>query len=375
MPEMNTQPLFPVYKPLIGDKERELVDDCIKSGWISSRGKYVEQFEDTLAAYLKKDSRTEGRAIATCNGTVALHLAMLALGIGTGDEVIAPSFTYIATTNSIEYVGAKVVFCDVDPLTWNARPEDIECLMNSRTKAVVCVHLYGNPCRAEELRSLCDRKGIFLIEDCAESLGATRNGQQTGTFSHISTFSFFGNKTLTTGEGGAVFTEIDSIYDRSLRIKSQGLAKHREYWHDIVGHNFRMTNIAAAIGVGQFTRINDVLSRKREIDLKYRQLLEGTFEFQQVDKESDSSCWMTTVLMRSESARDAARRSLKENGIETRPSFFPIHTMPMYSRTYHRLPNTESIALRGINLPSYPELTDSDISFISEKIRDEARES
>jgi perosamine synthetase len=368
MQEATIQPKFPVYKPLIGEKEQELVNECMQTGWISSRGKYVEQFEETLASYLQPEEEARGRAIATSNGTVALHLAMLALGIGAGDEVIAPSFTYIATTNCIEYVGAKTVFCDVDPLTWNARTEDIEGLINQKTKAVICVHLYGNPCKVDELRKLCDSKGLFLIEDCAESLGATWKNQQTGTFGHISTFSFFGNKTLTTGEGGAIYTPIDSIYDRAVRIKSQGLAKHREYWHDIVGYNFRMTNIAAAIGIGQFTRLEYILERKRDIDSMYRKILNGAVEFQQFDQESQSSCWMTSVLTKSESTRDSARRQLQEDGIETRPTFFPVHTMPMHSREYHWLPNTENVATRGINLPSYPELTHSDIRLIAEKV-------
>lgn len=362
---------YPVYSPSIGHLEKEFVLDCLETTWISSRGKYVDMFEHSLSAYIEPDPKKRGEAIAVSNGTVALHLAMLALGVSAGDEVIVPSFTYIASTNCVEYVGATPVFADCNESDWGIDPAEVLRLITPKTKAVICVHLYGVPTDAKLLRKICDDNGIFLVEDCAESLGAVIHGQQTGKFGHIATYSFFGNKTITTGEGGAIYTEIQSIYDRAVRLKSQGLAMHREYWHDIIGYNFRMTNIAAAIGVAQMSRIDEILERKRQIDQAYQdELHESGCSFQKVHSSGESSAWMTTPLFSSEKERDYVRSYLRGKGIETRPTFFPVHTMPMYATRYYWLKTTEDISLRGINLPSYPSLQDNDIAAISGSVKD-----
>ncbi len=362
---------YPVYQPVLGKLEEDYALDAVKSTWISSRGKYVDQFEQALSSYISNGVKTNGRAIAVANGTLALHLAMLSLGIQSDDEVIVPSFTYIATSNCVEYVGARPVFADCESGDWSISIESVQKLITPKTKAVIAVHLYGIPADLRALRELCDHHNIFLVEDCAESLGATIHGTHCGRIGHISTYSFFGNKTITTGEGGALYTEIDSIYDRAIRLKSQGLAKHREYWHDIIGYNFRMTNVAAAIGCAQLERIDEILCKKRNIDSEYRDLLSGLgAEFQCIRENVLTSAWMTTLLLESESQRDHVRTLLYQQGIETRPTFFPIHTMPMYSRSYSYLPMTESIALRGINLPSSPSLTNDDILIIVSAVRE-----
>jgi perosamine synthetase len=361
---------YPVYEPTLGKLEEDYALDAIKSTWISSRGKYVDQFEQALASYISNGAKTNGRAIAVANGTLALHLAMLSLGIQRDDEVIVPSFTYIATSNCVEYVGARPVFADCEGSDWSISIDSVKKLITPNTKAVIAVHLYGVPADLTALRELCDQRNIFLVEDCAESLGSKINGIHCGRIGHISTYSFFGNKTITTGEGGALYTEIDSIYDRAIRLKSQGLAKHREYWHDIVGYNFRMTNVAAAIGCAQLKRIDEILEKKRTIDAKYRDMLFGLgADFQLIRNNVLTSAWMTTLLLESESLRDHVRQLLYQQGIETRPTFYPVHTMPMYSRTYSYLPTTESIALRGINLPSSPKLTTDDILTIVSAVR------
>lgn len=361
---MNIQ--IPVYEPLLGDLEERYALDAIRSTWISSRGKYVNQFEEKLASYISGELLSPGRAIAVANGTLALHLSMLALGIKRGDEVIVPSFTYIATSNCVEYVGATPIFADCNLSDWCISIDSVQKLITPKTKAVIAVHLYGVPSNLSELRKLCDKHNLFLVEDCAESLGANIDGIHCGREGHISTYSFFGNKTITTGEGGAIYTEIDSIYDRALSIKSQGLAKHREYWHDIIGYNFRMTNVSAAIGCAQMERIDEILSKKRTIDSTYRSLLTSDLcSFQNLHIGMSTSAWMTALLVESERKRDAIRSKLYDCGVETRPTFFPVHTMPMYSQNYSYLPSTESIALRGLNLPSSPKLTIEQVEHIS----------
>ena len=203
-------------------------------------------------------------ATSVCNGTMALHLALVALGIGPGDEVIVPTLTYIASVNAITYTGAAPVFVDSLPDTWQMDPEDVRMKITPNTKAIMAVHLYGHPCDMEALTKIADDNGLFLIEDAAEAFGSKFRGRHAGSFGDISCFSFYGNKTITTGEGGMVVSDDDTLYDRSLHFKGQGLAKHREYWHDMIGYNYRMTNICAAIGLAQMEQVDSFLSRKRE---------------------------------------------------------------------------------------------------------------
>lgn len=362
--------MIPVYKPSIHAREIELVNDCLTSGWISSRGKYVQMFESQLADYIDAGSSGKGRVVSCSNGTVALHLAMLALGIGQGDEVIVPSFTYIATSNCVEYVGATPVFADCNEDDWNLSICDVKRLITPKTKAIIFVHLYGIPADLSELREMCDHSNIFLIEDCAESLGASINNVHCGRAGHISTFSFFGNKTITTGEGGAIYTQVDALYSRALRLKSQGLAESREYWHDMIGYNFRMTNICAAIGCAQLERIGLILERKRHIDSYYRAALsEYPVQFQLINDGISHSAWMTAFILESEEIRDELRSYLRDQSIETRPTFFPIHTMPMYSSSFRLLPVTDRIARSGLNLPSFPDISKSELQYIVDSIK------
>ncbi len=357
---------YPVYKPFLSTKEREYVLDCIDSSWISSKGKYVERFEHQFAEFLGVKN-----AVAVCNGTVALHAALVALGIGPGDEIIVPTLTYIASVNAITYTGATPVFADSLPDSWQIDPKDAAKRITPRTKGVMAVHLYGHPCDMDQLSALAKENQIFLIEDCAEAIGSEFKSRKVGNFGAISCFSFFGNKTITTGEGGMVTTNSPDLDAKVRKIKGQGLAEHREYWHDIIGYNYRMTNIEAAIGCAQLERIDDIIKRKIVIAQRYRLALVGyPIIFHQSPPNVKHTYWMCSLLTEKASDREPLREHLKMHGIETRPLFSPAHIMPIYPGRKGDYPVSENLASRGINLPSYPELYESDVDFIACKIKE-----
>jgi len=354
---------IPVYQPMLAGKEQQYVAECMETTWISSKGKYVSRFENDFSRYLGI-----GYSTAVSNGTAALHLALHTLGIGPGDEVLVPTLTYIASVNSIAYVGAKPVFIDSEPDTWNIDSALIEQKITPRTKAVMAVHLYGSVCAMEPLQLLCRKHNLLLIEDVAEAFGSQYRGRYAGSFGDIATFSFFGNKTLTTGEGGMVASNDQSIIKRAAYLKSQAVSEVREYWHDEIGFNFRMTNLCAAIGVAQLEYADDILQKKRDIASWYQADLEGTsIEFQADIEDTVNSYWMVSVLAKDENQRDLIRKNLKNNGIETRPLFHPAHTMPTF-KTEESYPVAEQLSCRGLNLPSYPTLLRDQVAYISSKI-------
>lgn len=357
---------IPVYQPSLIGKEKEYVMDCIDSSWISSKGEYVGKFEKAFAKYVGTDYAT-----SVSNGTVALHLALLSLGIGPGDEVIVPAFTYIASVNVITFVGAVPVFVDSVRDTWQMDPQDIRKKITDKTKAVIAVHLYGHPCEMDAICEICKEKNLFLIEDCAEAIGSMYKGKMVGTFGDMACFSFFGNKTMTTGEGGMILTSDKTLVERAARIKDQGLAKDREYWHDIIGYNFRMTNIQAAIGYAQLENVENFIERKMQIGQMYRDMLNG-LPLSTLEPVGDvrHTYWMCSVLLEDIEEREPLRTYMAERGIETRPTFYPIHTMPMYSERFQRHPVAEFIGWRGINLPSYPGLSDEQVKYICNTIRE-----
>jgi perosamine synthetase len=359
---------IPVYKPSIGELEKEYVNECLNSSWISSKGKYVKLFEDEFAKKIDVKYST-----TVCNGTVALHLALLALGVGEGDEVIVPTFTYIASVNCIQYTGAKPIFVDCDPTSWQISPKDILKKITSKTKAIIVVHLYGQSCDMESICKIACDNNIFIVEDCAESFGTKFNNQHVGSFGDIATYSFFGNKTITTGEGGMVVTNNETLYNRAKHLKSQGLAEHRQYWHDTIGYNYRLTNIACAIGLAQLQRSDDIIKRKREIANFYRKsFYKSNYEFHQEIPNTYHSYWMCSILIKTRKCnretRDNFIKYLEEKGIETRPLFYPVHTMPMHYSKYEMHRVSEDISRRGINLPSFPDLTQEELDYIVESI-------
>ena len=351
---------IPVYQPDLSGNERNYVDECLESTWISSKGKFVSAFEQGFASYIGVEFAT-----AVCNGTTALHLALLALGIGPDDEVIVPALTYIAPANAVTYTGARPVFVDSLREDWQMDPADIIRKITSRTRAIMAVHLYGHPCNMDEILEIAKKYSLFVIEDAAEAIGSRFKGRHVGGFGDIAVFSFYGNKTITTGEGGMVVTRDPTLYDRAKHLKGQGLAEHRQYWHDVVGYNYRMTNICAAIGVAQLERCEQTLLRKRQLAQRYAKNLQKVPV--EIHRESSSvvhSYWMISILVPSLQDRDPLREALAQAGIETRPVFFPVHTMPMYSSRFQRHPVAEDIGWRGINLPSWPGLRDEDIDEI-----------
>jgi perosamine synthetase len=357
---------YPVYQPSLNGNEKKYVNECLDSTWISSKGRFIANFEAGFSEFTKIK-----HVIAVPNGTIALHLALLTLGIKRGDEVIVPTLTYVATANSVTYTGAKPVFVDSLSGTWQIDPDDIRRKITKRTKAIMPVHLYGYPSNMNEIKKMAEEFNLLIVEDCAESFGTKLNGTHVGNFGDISAFSFFGNKTITTGEGGIVATNNKKIFQLATRLKGQGLAKNREYWHDIVGYNYRMTNICAAIGLAQLERVNHIIKKKRQIaNWYYNSLKNLNLEFHNETNDVFHSYWMVNILVKNYKDRDKLREYLKANSIETRPVFFPIHTMPIYKTKGQKFPVAEGIARRGITLPSYPALTKEDVFYISSKIRD-----
>lgn len=360
---------IPVYKPNLTGNEKKYLDECIETNWISSKGNYVNKFEDSFADY------TEVKFASTVsNGTVALHVALLSLGIGPGDEVLVPSLTYIATVNAITYCGATPVFVDSEAESWLMDPQKIKNKITSKTKAILCVHLYGLACDMDEIMDLAATHNLYVIEDAAEAIGTTFKNKHVGTFGDIATFSFYGNKTITTGEGGMVITNDRTLHERVEHLKGQGLAKYREYWHDIIGYNYRLTNMQAAVGLAQLERVDDILSRKKRVANLYNSYLSTEFQNETISKQKFGdkyfhSYWMYCILISDDEKRDALRNILDEKGIETRPVFYPIHLMQMYSANFHKLPVAEKISRRGINLPSYPDLEESEIKLICNVIK------
>lgn len=357
---------IPVYQPMLNGNEKKYVLDCIDSTWISSKGEYLKKFED---AFSKKIGVRHSTAVS--NGTVALHLALLALGVGDGDEVIVPTLTYIASVNAISYTGAKPVFADSLRSTWQIDPVDIERKITSKTKAIMVVHLYGHPCNMEAIMDIAERHNLFVVEDAAEAFGSKYRNKPIGSMGHISTFSFFGNKTITTGEGGMVSTNDQTLIERVVHFKGQGLAAHRQYWHDIIGYNYRMTNISAALGLAQLEQADDFIRRKREISQIYKALLKD-LPIQVHDEAPDvfHSYWMFSILVCDATKRDDLRNYLLENGVETRPLFYPVHTMPMYSNPFQSHKVAEDLGWRGLNLPSFPGLKDHQVELVCDHIHE-----
>jgi perosamine synthetase len=357
---------IPVSAPTLTGREVEYVQECLESTWISSRGEYIARFERGFAQVC------EARYSVACNtGTAALHLAMLALGIGPGDEVIVPTLTYVATANAARYCGATVRFADSLPGTWNMDPEDVERKIGPATRAIVAVHLYGQPAQLVPLMELAAAHGLSLIEDAAEAHGATYDGHPVGALGAIGMFSFYGNKIITTGEGGMVVTNDADLAERATLYRGQGQAFDRTYWHPVIGYNYRMTNIEAAIGLAQLEELEDRLVRRAAIAGRYRANLQDVsgLELQQTSDRSTHANWLVGAVLPVLTAaeRDEIAADLLDRGVETRPFFFPIHTMPPYATgDVISLPVAEDLSQRGLCLPTWVGLSDDDIDYVCE---------
>ncbi|MFZ4590445.1 MAG: DegT/DnrJ/EryC1/StrS family aminotransferase [Ignavibacteria bacterium] len=356
---------IPLYIPNLAGNEKKYVNECLDSTWISSKGKFIKEFEDRFSEFINVKYAT-----AVSNGTTALHLALETLGITTGDEVIVPTFTYIASVSSIIYTGATPVFVDSVEETWQMDAEDIKKKITPKTKAIMVVHLYGQMCDMDAIMKIANDNNLFVIEDCAEAFGSQYKGKYAGTFGNISTFSFYGNKTITTGEGGMVVSNDYYLYDKAYHLKMHGVSTVREYWHDVIGYNYRMTNICAAIGLAQLERAEDILKKKRFIADTYNENLKGLPVVTHKEaKDTVHSYWMYSIMTENVKTREALRNFLSDNGIETRPTFYPAHTMPMFAHTYQKFRIAEELAIRGINLPSFPELKKEQVLEVCDTIK------
>lgn len=356
--------MIPVYQPFLTGREKEYVNQCLDSTWISSKGEFIARFENQFAGYIQAQHAT-----SVCNGTVALHLALAALGLESGDEVIVPSLTYVASVNTIVQTGATPVFVDSLESTWQIDPDDVRRKITRRTRAVMVVHLYGLPCNLDALVPLCEDHQLHLIEDCAEAFGTFYKGRHVGTFGDIATFSFFGNKTITTGEGGMVVTRTRELLDKAYHLKTQGVSPLREYWHDVVAYNYRMTNICAAIGLAQLEQADSIIEKKRRIAAWYRRGLNGLpLKTHDEIEGTRHSYWMCSIVLDSVADREPLREFLKSSGVETRPLFHPAHTLPPYA-TNASFPVAEALSARGMNLPSYPALSHAEVNDVCGLIR------
>lgn len=360
--EYNTSIYIPVAVPDLKGKEFEYLTDAFLSTWISSSGKYINRFEKEFAAYCNSDY-----GVAVSNGTVALQLAMDVLGIGPGDEVIVPDLTFAATINTVLHRNATPVIVDIEEDSWCIDPKEIRKAITSKTKAIIPVHIYGQVCAMDEIMKIAQQHDLYVIEDCAEAHGAEFNGEKVGSIGHIGCFSFYGNKIITTGEGGMCLTN-DSVLNSKMRIlRDHGMSKEKRYWHDYVGYNFRMTNLQAAIGVAQLERIEEILANRNEVEKKYKNMLEGvnSIEFQRDNLfDRKKIVWFVCILM--EGDRNKFIEELNKEGIDARPFFYPLSDMPIYKEYVFSNAVCKKISAKGVNLPTNNKIEDS----VIQKIKD-----
>lgn len=367
---------IPVCTPYLAGREEEYVLDAVHTGWISSSGKYVQAFEEAFAAYCGTKY-----AVSVCNGTVALHLALLALGIGPGDEVIIPDFTMIASAFAVCYTGARPVFVDADPATWNIDVTKIADQITPRTRAVMAVHIFGNPCAMDQILALAQEHGLYVVEDAAEAHGAEFKGKKIGSWSDVAAFSFFANKNITTGEGGMVVTNDSHFFDQARYYRNMcfPLDGNRNYFHQDLGFNYRLSNVQAAIGLAQVEKAD----LYRELRIKngklYRELLAEVPGVILQEYQTAALCvhWMNGVLLRPDEfgrSREEVMALLREKGIDSRRFFVGMHAQPCL----HKLgcpeqgvfPVSEDLAENGLYLPSGSQLTEEQIGYICETLAD-----
>jgi len=363
---------------LTGNEEAYAVE-AIRSSWISSSGKFLDRFEKDFAELC--DSRY---ALGVSNGTVALHLALLGMNIRPGDEVLVPSLTYVATANAVRYVGGEPVFVDVDPETWCIDPDKLEAALSRRTRGIIAVHLLGHPADMDRINQFAGIHGLWVVEDAAEAPFARYKGKVTGSLSDASTFSFFGNKMITCGEGGAVVLNDEKLYARLKALRGQGMDPNRRYYFPITGYNFRLTNLAASILCAQLERSDEIAVKRLGIFQRYNDGL-GSLEgvsLQPVQEWATLSPWMYACIINAERfgcSRDQLMERLGERNIETRPMFIPLHQLPPFRELSEQrreyLPHTERLAAGGIMLPTYTNLTLEDQNRVIEEIASISRQS
>jgi len=345
-----------VWEPMLDGRETEYVMAALTARRLSADA-HVSRFEEAFAGLA-------GCAwgVAVSSGTTALHLMLAALGIGPGDEVIVPALTFVATANAVRYCGATPVLADIDPDTWCIAPEQALQRSGPRTKAVLAVHLYGQPADMLQLQTLCDATGWLLLEDAAEAPGARLAGQAVGSFGTAAAFSFYANKTITTGEGGMVTTSDDRLVEKLRLLRGQGQDPQRRYWHEVVGFNYRMSELQGALGLAQVERIAQRLAEARALAWTYRDYPQGTWRWQHSPRRAEPSFWANVALLPEGVNRDSVALELLAQGIETRPAFYPLHLLPAYAGygAPGDYPVAERVGRQGLVLPSHGLVTDMD---------------
>jgi perosamine synthetase len=364
---------IPLAAPDLTGNEEAYVVEAIRSTWISSTGAFIKRFEKEFAAIC--GTRT---AVGVCNGTVALHLALLALDVRPGDEVLVPSLTFIATANAVRYVGAEPVFVDVDEATWCLDPGALEAAITRRTRGIIPVHLYGHPADMDAINHIAGVHGLWVLEDAAEAHSARYKGRPVGSLCGIATFSFYGNKIFTSGEGGAITLDDPYLELRIRTLRGQGMDPERRYYFPVTGYNFRLTNVACALLCAQLERRESMIARRHRIFELYRSLLKDIpgIAFQPAAPWAEPAPWLFCITVNAKEfgrERDELIAFLAQKGIETRPFFIALHRLPPFREESRRrnevLPVTDRLSDSGISLPTFPGLSDHNVEFIAEAIR------
>jgi perosamine synthetase len=357
--------IIPVCEPKLAGNELKYVSECVKSNWISSAGGFIDKFERVF----KRCCPTR-YALACSSGTAALHLALAALGIKKYDEVVVPTFTMIACANAVTYLGARPVFVDVDPYTWNIDTSKIESKITKRTRAIIAVHTYGFPAEMDKIMSIARKHRLFVVEDVAEAQGAEYKGRKVGGIGDVACFSFYANKIITTGEGGMVTTNSKEIARKIKILRDHAFSEERHFWHKYLGYNYRMTNLQAAIGLAQVERFKELLEARIKNAEYYNLLLREIkgIGFPPRAKGIKNVYWMYSILIEDDFGltRDDLRIQLAKKGIETRTFFIPLHLQPIYIKNRdENLPVALQLCRKGIYLPSAATLKKKDIEYIA----------
>ncbi|MCO6451067.1 MAG: DegT/DnrJ/EryC1/StrS family aminotransferase [Caldilineales bacterium] len=364
--------IIPVCEPTLGGNEMKYVQRAVETNWISSAGSFIRDFEARFA-----EAVGAKYGVACANGTVALHLALATLGLEPDDEVIIPTFTMIATANAVTYCGAKPVLIDNEIDYWQMDIDQVEALITPRTKAIVPVHIYGHPVDMDPLMALGRKHGIWVIEDAAEAHGAEYKGKPCGSLGDAAGFSFYGNKIITTGEGGMITTDNRDIARLAWNLRDHAFSQERHFWHKFVGFNYRMTNLQAAVGLAQVEQMPDFVSARRRNAAHYSRLLAGIPGITTPPEApwAKNVYWMYGILVDAETYgmnRNQLRKVLADNGIETRTFFIPMHCQPVYWEQFkgQRFPVAERLCRDGFYLPSASSLTSDEIEYVAAVIRD-----
>jgi perosamine synthetase len=374
--------MIPVNEPLLRQRELEYVTECVRTGWVSSAGRFIEAFEERWAAYCERRY-----GIAVSSGTAALQVAVACLDLNPGDEVIMPSFTIISCAQAVSYNNAIPVLVDSDPRTWCMDVDQVEAKLTRRTRAIMPVHIYGHPVDMDPIIKVAEKRSLAVLEDAAEAHGAkylsardtaTPAWRTCGSFGTLSCFSFYANKLVTTGEGGMVLTDDPRLAEKARSLRNLCFRPDRRFYHEELGFNFRLTNMQAALGLAQVERIEEIIARKRWMGQEYNRRLAGVNGLQLPVEESwaQNVYWMYGVVLSEQTGMDASvfARRLKDRGVETRPFFLGLHEQPVFNRRelflQERYPVAERVARQGLYLPSGLALTEEQIIGVCDAVRE-----